>query len=252
MTAYADTAPAAAFTRPSLLRLSGVELRKMADTRAGFWLLLVVELLAIAIVALSVIFGDAEDQNLTEMLRGEIWVISLVLPVLGILAVTSEWSQRTALTTFALVPGRERVIVAKIVAGIGLALAAVAACLATAAIGNLFAGGSWSLELSMLGNATLFEVLGVLGGIAFGLAFLSSPLAIVLYFVLPIAWTILGESIHALDKPAEWLDTSRTMEPLVENTMAGGDWARLATSVALWIGVALVIGLVRLRRSELK
>ena len=121
-----------------------------------------------------------------------------------------------------------------------------------AAIGNLFVGGSWSLELSQIGNAALFEVLGILGGIAFGLAFLSSPLAIVMYFVLPIAWAILGESIHALDGPAKWLDTSRTMEPLVENTMSGGDWARLGTSVALWVGVALVIGLLRLRRSELK
>ena len=92
----------------------------------------------------------------------------------------------------------------------------------------------------------------MLGGIAFGLAFISSPLAIVLYFVLPTAWAILGESISALDKPAEWLDTSRTMQPLVDDTMASGDWARLATSVALWVGVVLVIGLLRLRRTELK
>jgi ABC-2 type transport system permease protein len=252
MTAYAETRPAAAFTRPSLPRLSAVELRKMIDTRAGFWLLLIVGLLAAVIVTITAIWGSAEDQNLAEMFRGAIWVISLILPVLGILAVTSEWSQRTALTTFSLVPGRGRVIGAKIVAGIVLTLAGVAVCLVTAAIGNLFVGGSWSLELSQIANGALFEVLGILGGIAFGLAFLSSPLAIVMYFVLPIAWAILGESIHALDGPAKWLDTSRTMEPLVENTMAGGDWARLATSVALWVGVALVIGLLRLRRSELK
>ena len=251
MTAYAETRPAA-FTRPSLPRLSAVELRKMIDTRAGFWLLLIVGLLAAVIVTVTAIWGNAEDQNLAEMFRGALWVVSLILPVLGILAVTSEWSQRTALTTFSLVPGRERVIGAKIIAGVGLTFAAVVVCLVVAAIGNLFVGGSWSIELSQIGNGALFEVLGILGGIAFGLAFLSSPLAIVMYFVLPIAWAILGESIHALDGPAKWLDTSRTMEPLVENTMSGGDWARLATSVALWVGVALVIGLLRLRRSELK
>jgi ABC-type transport system involved in multi-copper enzyme maturation permease subunit len=252
MTAYVETAPAVAFTRPSLPRLSAVELRKMADTRAGFWLLLVVGLVAAGIVTITAIWGGSQDQNFAEMFRGALWVVSVLLPVLGILAVTSEWSQRTALTTFSLVPGRQRVIVAKMVAGIGLALAAVALCLLTAAIGNLFVGGSWSLELSQLVNGALFEVLGMLGGIAFGLAFLSSPLAIVLYFVLPTVWAILGESIHALNKPAEWLDTSSSMQPLVDNTMAGGDWARLATSVALWVGVALVIGLLRLRRSELK
>jgi hypothetical protein len=252
MTAYADTAPTAAFPRPSLPRLSAVELRKMADTRAGFWLLLIVELLAVAIVTITVIWGESKDQNLFSLFQGALWVNSMLLPVLGILAVTSEWSQRTALTTFALVPGRERVIAAKIVAAAGLALVAVAACLVTAMVGNLFAGGSWSLGLSELGNGTLFELLGILGGVAFGLVFLSSPLAIVLYFVLPIAWAILGDSIHALDKPAQWLDTSQTFPPLVENTMSGGDWARLATSVALWVGVPLVLGLLRLRRSELK
>jgi hypothetical protein len=252
MTAYADTVSVPAFRRPSLPRLTAVELRKMADTRAGFWLLLILALLAAGIVTITAIWGNAEDQNFARMFQGALWVVSLVLPVLGILAVTSEWSQRTALTTFSLVPGRERVIGAKIVAGTGLALAAVAVCLLTAAIGNLLVGGSWSFGLSDVGNGALFEVLGVLGGIAFGLVFLSSPLAIVLYFVLPTAWAILGESIGALDKPAQWLDTGRTMQPLVENTMAGGDWARLATSVALWVGVALAIGLLRLRRSELK
>ena len=243
---------ATAITAPPMRRLTTVELRKMTDTRAGFWLLLLVVLSALAVVTLVLAVGKPDDQTFDSMFGACVGIVSVLLPIVGLLVVTSEWSQRTALTTFSLVPGRGRVIGAKIVAGTVLTLAGVAVCLVTAAIGNLFVGGSWSLELSQLGNGALFEVLGILGGIAFGLAFLSSPLAIVMYFVLPIAWAILGESIHALDGPAKWLDTSRTMEPLVENTMAGGDWARLATSVALWVGVAMVIGLLRLRRSELK
>jgi hypothetical protein len=38
----------------------------------------------------------------------------------------------------------------------------------------------------------------------------------------------------------------------VQNEMAGNDWGKLAVSTALWLGVPLVIGLLRLRRSELK
>lgn len=34
--------------------------------------------------------------------------------------------------------------------------------------------------------------------------------------------------------------------------MAGDDWAKLAVSMAIWIGVPLVLGLLRLRRYELK
>ncbi|HEX2412934.1 MAG TPA: hypothetical protein VHJ39_17355 [Solirubrobacteraceae bacterium] len=92
----------------------------------------------------------------------------------------------------------------------------------------------------------------MLGGIAFGLIFLSSALAIVLYFLLPTAWAILGETISALDGVAGWLDPSRTMVPLPEGSISGGEWARLSASTALWVGVLLAAGLVRLHRSELK
>ena len=247
MTAIAQPLP-----RPSLGRLSRIELRKMADTRAGFWLLLVVGLVAAAIVTITLIAGEAEDQDLTSLFQGTLWVVSILLPVLGILAVTSEWTQRTGLTTFALVPERGRVIAAKIVAAVLLALGAVAACLLTAAIGNLIAGGSWDLSSSLLLNGVVFEVAGMLGGVAFGLVFMNSALAIVLYYVLPTVWAILGETIHALDKPANWLDTSRTLEPLVDDRMTGQAWAHVGTSLAVWVGLVLVLGLWRLRRTELK
>jgi ABC-2 type transport system permease protein len=247
MTAHAETIP-----RAGLPRLTRVELRKMADTRAGFWLLLVIELLAAAIVAITVIAGNQQDQNFHDLLKGTLWVVSLLLPVLGILAVTSEWGQRTGLTTFALVPERGRVITAKLLAAAGLALYAVVACVVTAAIGNLFAGGSWDLPLYALAHGALFELIGVLGGVAFGLVFLNSALAIVLYFILPTAWAVLFETIHALDKPADWLDTSRTFGPLVDGGMTGTAWAQLGTSLALWLGAFLLVGLWRLRRTELK
>jgi ABC-2 type transport system permease protein len=249
MTAHAH---APTFPRAGLPRLSRIELRKMADTRAGFWLLLVIELLAAAIVTITVIAGKADDKDLASLFQGTLWVVSLMLPVLGILVVTSEWSQRTGLTTFALVPERGRVIAAKLIAAIVLGLAATAVCLLTAAAGNLVAGGSWSLSLGAVGRGALFEVINMLGGVAFGLALMSSALAIVLYYVLPTAWAILFETIHALDKPANWLDTSRTFAPLVEGGMGGTEWAQLGTSLALWLGVVLLIGMWRLRRTELK
>ena len=247
MTAHAETLP-----RAGLPRLTRVELRKMADTRSGFWLLVVIELLAAAIVAITVIAGEQQDQNFHDLLKGTLWVVSILLPVLGILAVTSEWGQRTGLTTFALVHERGRVITAKLLAAAGLALYAVVACLVTAALGNLFAGGSWDLPLYALAHGALFELIGVLGGVAFGLVFLNSALAIVLYFILPTAWAILFETIHSLDKPADWLDTSRTFAPLIDGGMGGTAWAQLGTSVALWLGAFLVVGLWRLRRTELK
>ncbi len=248
------TAPGATFSRPGLPRLTAVELRKSADTRAGFWLLLVIALLATAIVVLTLAVGEQSDKNLSSLVSDAVQVTSIIVPVLGILLVTSEWSQRTGLTTFALVPQRERVIVAKGFGATILTLVAVAACVVIAVLGTAIASGEWNLGLGELGRYTLFELITMLGGLAFGLAFMNSALAIVMYFVIPIGWSILGETIHALDKPADWLDLGRPMAILADNsaTMTGTNWAQLATATAVWVGVVLVIGLVRLRRTELK
>ena len=244
----------AVIARPGLPRLAAVELRKSADTRAGFWLLLVIVLLAAALVTIQLIWGEDAEKAFSPLVSTAVQIISVVLPVLGILLVTSEWSQRTGLTTFALVPQRERVISAKVIGATILTLAAVAACLVVSALGNAIAGGSWDLGLGELGRYTLFELITMLGGVAFGLAFMNSALAIVMYFVIPIAWSILGETISALDKPADWLDLGRPMMTLADSTasMTGTDWAQLATASAVWVGLVLVIGLVRLRRIELK
>jgi len=236
--------------RPPLPRPTLVELRKTVDTRAGFWLLAVVGLIGVAMVIVMLAAGDPPDKDLASMFSAAVGATGVILPIVGILAVTGEWSQRTALTTFTLVPERGRVMVAKVLAAFALGLLSVVAFLAAAAVGNLIAGGSWSLALSALANGALYQLLGMLGGFALGLLFLSSPLAIVMYFVLPTVFGILGELISAL--PADWLDTSRTFEPLVENEMAGGDWARLAVSCAVWLLLPLVLGVLRLRRAEVK
>jgi ABC-2 type transport system permease protein len=241
-----------AIARPPLARLAAVELRKSADTRAGFWLLLVIALLAAAIVVITLIWGEQVDRSLTPLFRATIEVSAVVLPILGILLVTSEWSQRTGLTTFALVPQRERVIVAKVIGAAILTLAAVVACLVIAVIGNAIAGDGWELSLGTLGRFTLYELISVLAGMGLGLVFMNSALAIVMSFVLPTVWAILGETISALDKPADWLDLGRTLTNLAEGGMSGGDWAKAATATGIWIGVVGIVGLFRLRRTELK
>jgi ABC-2 type transport system permease protein len=244
----------AVIARPGLPRLAAVELRKSADTRAGFWLLLVIVLLAAALVTVQLIWGEDAEKAFSPLVSTAVQIISIVLPVLGILLVTSEWSQRTGLTTFALVPQRERVVGAKLIGATILTLAAVAACLVVSAVGNAIAGDSWDLGLGELGRYTLFELITMLGGVAFGLAFMNSALAIVMYFVIPIGWSILGETISALDKPADWLDLGRPMATLADSTatMTGTDWAQLATASAVWVGLVLIVGLIRLRRTELK
>ncbi|MFC3504695.1 ABC transporter permease [Micromonospora krabiensis] len=240
---------------PSLLRLTGVELRKLADTRAGLWLLITIGLTTAVIVALQLIYADEADQTFATFFVPSLFPVGVLLPVLGILSITAEWSQRTALVTYALVPRRERVVAAKLAAVVLAALTSVLASLAVAAAGTLVAGatgdgGQWRFDETLLLNAVVFQVANVLMGAGFGLLLLNTPLAIVSYLLLPTVWSILGEVVPALRGPAGWLDTGRTMEPLFGGDLTGDQWGRLAVSLLVWLVVPLAAGLVRTLRRE--
>jgi len=238
--------------RPPLQRLTTVELRKMTDTRAGFWLLVSVGLSALALVVLVLAVGKPHDQTFDSMFGACVGIVSVLLPIVGLLLVTGEWSQRTALATFTLVPERGRVVSAKLLAGCALALAAVAGSVAFAAAGNLVAGGSWHFTLSHLAEGAAYELFSMLSALALGLLLMHSAAAIVTYFVLPTAIGIVTEVASALHGPAAWFDPNRSTSPLADGTIHGVGWAHLAVTVAIWVVLPLAVGLLRLRRHELK
>jgi hypothetical protein len=196
-----------------------------------------------------------------ELFSASLAGASILLPIIGILSVTGEWSQRTALTTFTLVPGRHRVIVAKMLGVSLLATASVAVAAVVSWAGRALGAAlgrtdaSWALPPRYLATALLFALLGVLAGVAFGMVFLNPPLAIVMSFLLPIAWSILGGTVPALDDAAQWLDTGRTTGPLIDpeaEPLTARGWARLAVSQAVWLLLPLALGFLRVTRKEIK
>ena len=88
--ASAGDAPLAPTTRPGLGRLTRVELRKMTDTRAGFWLQASVVALTLASVALLVILATAPDRTLHRTLEVAIQPAGVLLPIVGILLVRAR------------------------------------------------------------------------------------------------------------------------------------------------------------------
>src|SRR5690554_5177250 len=101
------TRPAPTAARPApapipFARLTRVELRKQVDTRAGRWLLTVIVLVSVALIALVLLSADPAERTWQELTTASSLGQMLLLPLLGIMAATSEWSQRTALTTFTL------------------------------------------------------------------------------------------------------------------------------------------------------
>lgn len=237
----------------SMGRLTLVELRKTVDTRAGLWLLLAMTLLGLAAAVVRAFVGDAGDQSFAEMFGMSAIPFAVLLPVVGILAVTGEWSQRSALTTFALVPQRGRIVTAKVAAGaaIGVASVAVSLVIALVATGVSGAPGGWDMNVNAVLYLVVAQVLGVVGGVAFGMLFLSTPVAIVASFALPTVWGIVAELVKSLNDAALWLDTSRTFEPLNQSgSLDGTEWARVVASAAVWMLLPLAVGAWRMMHKE--
>ena len=72
--------------RPGLGRLVLVELRKMTDTRSGFWLLLVTALLTVAVTVVAGLVLEDRDAKLLNFFAVALVPASLLLPIVGILA----------------------------------------------------------------------------------------------------------------------------------------------------------------------
>ena len=116
--------------------------------------------------------------------------MNILLPVLGIMSVTSEWSQRTAMVTFTLEPSRTRFLAAKFVGTLIIALAAVVIGFPlTIAANGLYA--AFSDNPVDLGRSRPFRifcffllyVFAMATGFAFGMLLLNTAAAIVVYFV---------------------------------------------------------------------
>lgn len=238
-------------------RLIRVETRKQLDTRAGRWLLIAIAAI-IATALVIMFFNNGGEHPFGDYLQATTMPMALLLPVVGVLAVTSEWSQRTGLVTFALEPRRMRVGWAKLVSAllVGLTAFVLAVALAVvahqAAITVRGAEGDWGIAGLALAGAGLFVLLGVAQGVAFGMLLRNTPAAIVLLFVLPTAWGILGSLVDWAASAARWLDLNVTMQPLFSGSLTGEQWAQLGTSVGVFVLLPLAVGLWTLSRSEVK
>jgi ABC-type transport system involved in multi-copper enzyme maturation permease subunit len=240
--------------RPGLGRLVAVELRKMVNTRAGFWLQLATVALTALVVVARCVVGDAADHTFAATLDVGVKPAAVLLPIAGILLVTSEWSQRTGMITFALVPVRSRVLGAKLVASIVLSLATLGVSVAIVAAGVLVTSpgvdGAWSGAATMIGQSAVYLGGGMLTGVAFGAVLLASAPAIVVLFALPIAWTAVA-SLSVFAGAAPWLDTRVALGPMPHEVMSTTQWAHAGTALALWMVLPLLIGAWRITRREI-
>jgi hypothetical protein len=237
-------------------RLFLVEWRKQLDTRAGRWLLITIGIVTAFVLGVMGSVGDG-NRSFADLLVGTEAPLSLLLPVVGILAATQEWSQRTALVTFALEPRRTRVGVAKFLAAVATGVVFVAAAVALAALTHLLliairgADAQWGVEQGPLWGALLLVLLSMAQGVGFGALLLNTPAAIVSFYVVPAVLPLLN-LFDGMTDVMPWIDVSTAGAPLMAGGMSGQGWAQLATSTVIWVVAPLVGGLIRIARSEIK
>jgi hypothetical protein len=243
-------------------RLLKVELIKMFNTRAGYWLM--VGIAATAVIATASVILFAPDSAITyDSFGAAIGVpMTLLLPVMAILSVTSEYSQRSGLTTFTLVPHRGRVIRAKAVVAMALGAVSIGVALAIGALGNLLgstiAGVDtvWDISASQIGYLVFANVLNLLIGFMLGVLIRNSPGAIVGFvvysFVLPGLSVLLGNFQQWWVDLRPWLDFNWAQGELYDGHLTATEWAQLGTSGPIWLVVPLAVGLVTVMRSEVK
>ena len=245
-------------------RLVAVELRKMADTRAGRWLLISIAALTALVLAiqLAVILSNDLQVDFRDFMIAMNTPMGILLPVLGIMSVTSEWTQRTAMVTFTLEPSRSRLILAKFVSTMLIAVVAVVIGLALSVAANLLYGALsgdevlWDIGAVDVVFYFLLHAIGMATGFAFGTLFLNTAAAIVVYFVysfvLPGLFQLGAQLMDWFADIQPWIDFAAAQNPLIEGSISGEQWAQLAVSGFIWLVLPLAVGLWRVLRAEVK
>lgn len=246
-----------------LRRLVEVELRKLVDTRAGRWLGFIQAGLILIACAITTIVVAVRDEQITLMdffgIAGV--VMAILLPVMGILAITTEWTQRTHMATFTLEPRRGRVIAAKCGAAVVAALVSVVVALGVAVLTSGVASLAgvdvdWHFDLDLFAGFAVSQTFGTLTGFALGALFLATPAAIVAFFayfsVLPMLFAVGADQFSWFERIQPWIDFGDAQLPLTDLGLTHADWPNVLVSGLIWLGLPLAVGIRRIRTSEIK
>jgi ABC-2 type transport system permease protein len=234
-------------------RLLRVEWRKSVDTRAARWLLTAIALFTAGAAVVPLCLPTQLHQGWLGYLPLTAVVIAILLPLVSILTLTSEWGQRSVLVTFTQEPRRHRVVAAKVLSSLALALLgtayATALCAAAMALSDTLGRSvAWSVDGKYLVGFVLFVIVNSLMGMAFGALLLNTPAAVVMFLVLPTLWTLL--SYGWLEQIGRWLDTAKTYRYILEAEW-DGHTGPILVSLAVWIALPMALGIGRTLRREI-
>ncbi|MDX2969136.1 ABC transporter permease [Kribbella solani] len=239
----------------SFLKLVTIELRKSVNTRSGRVLIAAILLIALAALAWQVTHLPAGDVTFDYLLSAAVTGVMLLLPVIGVMTMTSEWTQRTALTTFTLSPRRVRVQLAKFASAIVLSVLVLSVVVLLTLVTTALTGAVTDHAASYAGLGGLFAgayltvALNVVMGAAFGAVIPQTAVGILAYFIAPTVWSMAGPALFKDN--AKWLDVFGALGRIAERDLHGAVPETL-TAVGVWIVLPTIAGLWASSRREVK
>ncbi|MEI7057523.1 ABC transporter permease [Nocardioides sp. CCNWLW239] len=272
----APSTPLPTATKVPFGRLVMVEWRKMTDTRAGRVMLMITGgliALVAAIILLVTALSDMAALDATTWMSALSFPVSLLVPVLAIMIVTQEWGQRTHMVTFTLEPSRLKVVFAKLLAVFVLGVVTMAVAVGVGALGTVLGAAiagsdpTWNVTGEALAWTLATQILYLLMGFGLAMLLLNTPAALVIYYgyTLILEASIFSALYFVFDWAQSlfpWISMQVAMMPFIapDQMQAAGltvedgalGIARLFTSIALWVGLPLVLGTMRVLKSELK
>ena len=224
--------------------------------RANRWFL---ALLAVAAIAAATGFyvyfmlTTSGAAPLTWAQLGRV-IVDPLMTLLGcflITLTTSEWTNRSIMTTFTLTPRRGWVLSAQLIVALTYALALWALCLG---LGTLVAGLLSPREnVDISWSVTAWDVVGLLlpnpvlaiSAFLLGIAVMNGSAAIIMWMMVPAFLNTLLNFNGVISDIAQWLNLKVALNAAVADPGAAVSWGRTATSAVLWLAVPAVIGIWR-------
>lgn len=229
-----------------------LELRKAVDTRSGLILTLLTLAWAPLVLTGWVAVVGADGHDVEAVLGVGATGVAVLLPVVTLLQVSGEWGQRSILTTLSLDPARGKVLMAKVLAGQGLAFGIIVVCLGCSLLAAALMGidlGATDSLLRIVAGLAAGGMLYALMGSALGALSLSTALGVGLLLVGPQLVMNLGRLTGAAwDDIGPWVEISTRLGELTGGSVA--NWEHLLVACLLWIAAPLAVGHWRIRRAD--
>lgn len=245
-----------------LRRIVAVELRKSVDTRAGFWLLSSIGITSMLAIGMVIVFASAAELAYSTFTLAIGFPMSVILPIVAILSVTAEWSQRSGLTTFTLAPRRGRIVLAKAAAALAIAVVSTLLIFSIGAAGNLLSSTlagvptTWDQEGTDVLYLMVANILLLLVGFTLGVLIRGSTGAIVAYFiyafVAPTLLTFLAIRQDWFRDLQPWVDLNYNQTALPSGGFSTDQWTQLAVTTTVWLLLPMLVGVRNLMRAEVK